>query len=421
MALRDVSGPQGATAPRAGARVMMYSHDTFGLGHIRRSRAIANALVKSHDEISILIVSGSSLAGSFNFGGGIDFVRVPGIIKNEDGSYASADLRLDIEEVTALREGLIRQTAEIFRPDIFIADKEPAGFRGEILPTLVRLGAMGTHRILGIRDVLDERAVLRAEWHRKGAMRTLVEHYDDVLIYGVSAFHEPLRDIGLPPEIERRLVYTGYLERSVPAGPPAIRYPRSTKEPFLLVTAGGGGDGHGMIDWVNSAYENDPGLPLPAVIVFGPYMSRSQRRAFLDRIDRLDNIETIAFDPKIERLMSRATAIVAMGGYNTFCEILSFDKPALLVPRSRPRQEQTIRARRAAELGLVSVLEDPMDSGAAWRDPLAMAAALRRLANQPPPSSASLPGLLHGLGGVCAHVEPLLADRARLEPLRAGL
>jgi predicted glycosyltransferase len=110
-----------------------------------------------------------------------------------------------------------------------------------------------------------------------------------------------------------------------------------------------------------------------------------------------------------------------MGGYNTFCEILSFDKPALLVPRSRPRQEQTIRARRAAEHGHVSVLEDPKESDAASRDPLAMAAALRRLADQPSPSSAALPGMLHGLTGVCAHIDPLLAGRASPEPLRAGL
>ena len=45
-----------------------------------------------------------------------------------------------------------------------------------------------------------------------------------------------------------------------------------------------------------------------------------------------------------------------MGGYNTYCEILSFDKPALIVPRVRPREEQLIRARRAAELGLVEML-----------------------------------------------------------------
>ena len=30
---------------RGGARVLIYSHDTFGLGHLRRCRAIAHALV----------------------------------------------------------------------------------------------------------------------------------------------------------------------------------------------------------------------------------------------------------------------------------------------------------------------------------------------------------------------------------------
>ena len=46
--------------------------------------------------------------------------------------------------------------------------------------------------------------------------------------------------------------------------------------------------------------------------------------------------------------MERAAGVVAMGGYNTFCEILSFDKKALIVPRTRPRLEQFIRAARAA-------------------------------------------------------------------------
>jgi predicted glycosyltransferase len=81
-----------------------------------------------------------------------------------------------------------------------------------------------------------------------------------------------------------------------------------------------------------------------------------------------------------------------MGGYNTFCEILSFDKPALITPRTAPRLEQYIRAARAEELGLLAML--PETRG---RDPQVMATALRRLANQPPPSSAVIPGLLDGM------------------------
>ena len=55
--------------------------------------------------------------------------------------------------------------------------------------------------------------------------------------------------------------------------------------------------------------------------------------------------------------MKKASGIVAMGGYNTFCEILTLDKPALIIPRSVPRQEQLIRAERAVKLGLASMLD----------------------------------------------------------------
>jgi predicted glycosyltransferase len=84
-----------------------------------------------------------------------------------------------------------------------------------------------------------------------------------------------------------------------------------------------------------------------------------------------------------------------MGGYNTFCEILSFDQRALIVPRTAPRLEQFIRARQAQEFGLVSML---VDDGA--RDVRLMAAALRHLPMQQRPSEVVMPGLLDGMDNV---------------------
>ena len=89
--------------------------------------------------------------------------------------------------------------------------------------------------------------------------------------------------------------------------------------------------------------------------------------------------------------MERAVGVVAMGGYNTFCEILSFDKRALIVPRTKPRMEQYIRAARGQELGLCRVLvEDDV------KDPKSMATALRHLPQQQLPSQVVVPGLLDG-------------------------
>ena len=47
-------------------RVLMYSHDTFGLGHLRRCRTIAHALVEKFKGVQVLIISGSPIAGAFD-------------------------------------------------------------------------------------------------------------------------------------------------------------------------------------------------------------------------------------------------------------------------------------------------------------------------------------------------------------------
>lgn len=395
------------------ARVMIYSHDTFGLGHIRRARAIANAMVGRDPSFSVVIVTGSPVVGNFEYGDGIDYVRLPGVVKQSDGDYASQSLRMPLDETVSLREALIRQTAMQFDPDILIVDKEPTGFRGEILPTLEFAKARGTRIVLGVRDVLDEPEALIPEWDRKGAVGALTQYYDDVLVYGLKDIYEPLACFDLPPATASKITYTGYLRREMPRESGLMRYPRLTKEDFLLVTTGGGGDGAGLMEWVISAYETNPDLKMPALLVFGPFIPREQRRKLMERVSRLKNVDALSFDAKLELLMQRAAGVVAMGGYNTFCEILSLDKKALIVPRAKPRLEQTIRAKRAAELGLCSMLEDPTDFGAEQRDPQQMAAAIAAISAQRKPSEANVPGLLGGLDAIGSLTEHWLSPAVR--------
>ena len=384
-----------AVSPQGGsARVLVYSHDTFGLGHLRRSRAIANALVRERPDISAVIVSGSPVIGSFEFGPGVDYVRIPGVTKLADGGYRSLNLNLSIEEATRLRAALILQTAATFRPDVILVDKEPAGFRGEIVGALERLRDDGCRIVLGVRDVMDEPTLLVPEWERKGATDVLSAFYDEIWVYGLPDIYRPLAALPLPRRLLEATFYTGYLRRELPMESALTRHPALTRQAFILVTTGGGGDGDDVIDWVISAYESDPAIELPAVIVFGPFIDPERRHGFLERIARHAKLDAISFDTKLELLMGRAAAVVAMGGYNTFCEILSFDKPALVVPRTRPRREQLIRAVEAERLGLLSMLVEDPDGR---RDPSAMADALRALPHRPRPSQIVVPGLLDGL------------------------
>lgn len=385
-----------------GPRVMFYSHDTFGLGHLRRSRALAGAITAANPDASALILTGSPVAGRFSFPTRVDHVRLPGVIKRSDGSYASRTMGMSIEETAELRAGLIRSTVEQYEPDVLIADKEPTGFRGELMPALDLLKSRGRCKIvLGLRDVLDEPAVLAAEWERKHAVEATRDFYDEIWVYGPRRVYDPTAGLPFTAEMQARMHWTGYLRRDLgQVGDPP-------EQPYLLVTPGGGGGGEMMVDLVLSAYEADPGLSPRAVLVYGPFLSGETREDFEQRVARLDGrVTAVGFESQIETLFAGAQGVVCMGGYNTFCEVLSFDKPAVIVPRTTPRLEQWIRASRAEELGLTTMLDETRDG---WTAP-ALAKAIRALANQRPPSAAGSEGLLGGLDYVTRRVAALLQD-----------
>lgn len=126
------------------ARILMYSHDSFGLGHLRRCRTIAHALVEDYRGLNVLIISGATIAGAFDYRARVDFVKIPSVIKLRNGEYTSMDRHIDLQETLKMRRSIIYHTAESFQPDIFIVDKEPMGLRGEVEETLAYLKGQGT-------------------------------------------------------------------------------------------------------------------------------------------------------------------------------------------------------------------------------------------------------------------------------------
>ena len=388
-----------------GPRVMLYSHDTFGLGHLRRSRALAGAITSADPAASALILTGSPVAGRFAFPSRVDHMRLPGVIKRSDGSYASRTMGMSIEETTDLRSGLIRSMAEQYDPDVLIVDKEPTGFRGELLPALDLLSQRGRARlVLGLRDVLDEPEVLAAEWDRKEAIAATEKYYDEIWVYGLRSIYDPTQGLALSEAAQSRMHWTGYLRRDLG------RLDEPPEQPYVLITPGGGGDGAMMVDLVLSAYEQNPDLEPRAVLVYGPFLSGETRDAFEARVEALaGRVTAVGFESRIETLFSAAQGVICMGGYNTFCEVLSFDRPAVIVPRTTPRLEQWIRASRAEELGLVAMLDEKRDG---WT-PDAMNRAIRGLARQAPPSAAFTEGLLDGLDYVTHRFAALLETLPR--------
>ena len=394
---------------RRASRVLFYSHDTFGLGHLRRSRTIAAAITAADDQMSALIITGSPVAGRFTFPERVDYVRLPGVTKRSDGSYVSEKLSFDVEETTVIRAGLIKSLVKLFEPDIIVVDKEPTGFRGELKPALEWLHKTGeTKLVLGLRDVLDGPELLAEEWKRKRAVQAMEKYHDEVWVYGLKSVYDPTEGLTLSDSIKQRMIWTGYLRRE------SVDRAEMPDAPYILVTPGGGGDGKAMVDQVLLAYEKDPSLTPAALLVYGPFLTGDARADFERRVANLDGrVMNVGFDSRMESLMAGAQGVVAMGGYNTFCEILSCDVPAVIVPRTVPRLEQYIRASRAQELGLVKMLDAKLDDSSVD----AMIDAIRGLPSQKPPSAGRYTGLLDGLECIVGRTKALLGQELETEQI----
>ena len=328
--------------------ILMYSHDTYGLGHIRRTMAIASQLRGPH--INILILTGSPIVGRFTFPEQVDFVRIPGMIKKTNEEYLPLSIKIDPKHALNIRKNIITATAKTFQPNLFIVDKEPLGLKKEVLPTLqwIRRNLPRTKTILGLRDIMDDAASVKRDWQKKGVYEILDKLYSEIWVYGIREFYDPVQEYAISEAISRKMHFTGYIPRKV-SDDKAVRQIKKEQrlnknDKLVLVTIGGGGDGYNVMDTFLTMLESEMSSPpFKSVLITGPFMPRKKRMEIFDRARRL-GVRTYRFYRKMEKIQAAADLVVCMGGYNTICEVLSQGTVSLIIPRETPRKEQLIRA-----------------------------------------------------------------------------
>jgi predicted glycosyltransferase len=336
--------------------ILMYSHDTYGLGHIRRTLSIARHL--AGEDTNVIILTGSPLAGRFPMPDHVDFVRIPGMIKKTNEDYQPISIRLQPWHAMNIRKSIIMATADTLAPDVFIVDKEPLGLKKEALPALewMRRELPACRTILGLRDIMDDGETVRADWREKGVYAALEDLYSEVWVYGNQDLHDSVKEYAIPESVARKMVFTGYIPRAAPSPENAARLRASlgagNGTPLVVVTTGGGGDGGKVVETFLALLEQGP-VPYKSVLVTGPFLSQAAREAARERAARLGAV-FYEFYSGMEELLAAADLVVSMGGYNTVCELLSLKTPALLVPRETPRREQLLRAEAMSGRGLVS-------------------------------------------------------------------
>ncbi|MBS0168005.1 MAG: hypothetical protein JSR29_18125 [Nitrospira sp.] len=343
--------------------IMLYSHDSYGLGHIRRTLEIASQLVQHIPDVSLIILTGSMQAHTYALPPRTEYIKLPTLTKNEEGFYCSRSLPHPINITVELRQRIIWESLCMLKPDIFLVDKSPAGIKGELLPSLRHCKAFlpDTKLVLGMRDIEDDPRHVAEEW-RKSDVVSLLEHtYDAIFLYGTPSLYNPVQEYRLSSLIEQKLIPCGYIGRNQSS--PQRKHIRSElglrTGQFVLVTPGGGDDGYAIVDThVRMLRENiQPGRhTFDSLIVTGPLMCPEKRRILKQAAGEDLALKVIDFTPHLYDYLRAADLVVSMGGYNTVVEILTANQRGIIVPRIHPRLEQCIRAERLAAKGLLDMI-----------------------------------------------------------------
>ena len=385
--------------------IMFYCHDSYGLGHLRRTLTLARYLRASAPAINQLIVTGSPLAHDLLLPEDGDYVKLPSVVKTGQDEYASRSLSLPFDRMSRMRAEMIESAARNVRPDALLADHAPAGLKGELIPALRELRrSSDTRLIVGLRDVAAEAPRVRATWKREGVYELLEDVYDLVLVYGDPRVYDVVSEYRLSPRVARKTRYVGYLARNSHRPPEQVRRALNLRTGKLVVaTVGGGGDGVELLEAVLRGLQQSNG-GFETLVVAGPLMSSGSRERLAKLADTCPFVRLVSFVDDLQSTIAAADVVVSMGGYNSICEILSAERPAVIVPRVAPRREQLIRAEALSERGVLRTIH-PDDL-----TPARIIAEIEELLGQ---ASADANDLnLNGLPAAAAELEAALYDAA---------
>jgi len=347
-------GP-GVWAGEASPRILLYSHDSWGLGHLRRNLTLAAALGEAFPRASLLLMTGSACATLFPLPPRVELIKMPCVTKDSSGEYVPRALPGPLEPVLALRQELLMAALRTFEPDLVIIDHQVLGLQGEALPLLREARRRGIATLLGLRDIIDSADSVLRDWDSDECRWAFSEGYDRVCVYGAPEVFDPRIEYPVANGLAERLEFTGYVVRN---SAPTSRRPLPALRPQILVTTGGGEDGAEHLEtFLDSLELAEPDWD--SVVLTGPLMDPRRIRHLKRKASLLPRVSVHRFHSDLPRLLGESSVVVSMAGYNTCAELLKSGKPFILLPRSRPRQEQLIRARRFELLGLGRCLEDP--------------------------------------------------------------
>jgi predicted glycosyltransferase len=333
------------------AAVMIYVQHLLGIGHLMRSRLIAEALADVGFDVHL--VSGGRPAGG-RPPRGVRTVQLPPIhvadgtlepLRGPTGHPIDDGFRRE-------RRDSLLAAFEAAAPPIVIVETFPFGRRAlrfELVPLMERIEAARTRPLVvtSVRDLLQ----LRQKPERGREMLDSANRwFDAVLVHGDPRFARFEDTFPLASELRPPLHYTGFVAaRAEPQSPTRMRTE-------VVISAGGGTVGVDLLTAALAAQRQSRLRDLQWRVLVGPNVSNAAFEHLRQSATPGAIVERARDD--FAALLSRALVSVSQAGYNTVLDVVRSGARPVFVPYAEEGEtEQRMRANRLRDLGLGVVVD----------------------------------------------------------------
>ena len=341
-------------------RILYYCQSLVGVGHLACSLRIIKELVK--DALVDLIQGGLDMANPFEHPR-LRTLRLPTLLHDAStGGLLDPDLARGVEAVWTLRSAQIADFLAS-RYDAIVVEFYPFGrrrFKPEIMNLFraVRESSGQVPIFCSVREVLVPRPI---EAERR-MVETLRKHIHTVFVRSDSDVIRLDDTFTLAPQINDKLVYTGYI-----SPPPPEVWPARRKQ--ILVSQGGGNVGRELM---LAAIQVAPLMPEYSFVLAAGSRTADHEVSALNASVRSSNVQIRPFLADFQHQLMASAASISMGGDNTLLDVISARTPALAYP-FQGNPEQSLRIAKFASKGLLTALA-PADLAAQRLKPLILRA-----------------------------------------------
>ena len=342
-------------------RVLMYCQHVLGMGHLVRSLEIVRALT----DWDVTFLNGGDLCPGMAFPPQTEVVNLPPIKSESDfKTILAVEQGQDLEAVKRIRASRIQAEFARIQPDVFLIEMFPFGrkhFAFELVPVLeqIRLKRMPTAVACSLRDILVNNKRNQAQ-HNERAITLINRYFDLLLIHADPRFQTLDETFPRVRELRCDIRYTGFVSQSAPQSLGVAPDRTASDQPMILVSIGGGRVGYELVECALQASAHlRTSLPHRMMILTGPYMPEELFQQLLKSAKTQEQVTISRYTPYFLAYLKQASLSVSMAGYNTCMNLLATGTRALVVPfTGGGNTEQTIRAEKLAQLGVVGVLSE---------------------------------------------------------------